>query len=408
MFDFRYHVTSLAAVFIALVIGLLVGVAISGRSLIRDTERRVLENDIAELQQQLSDAERQVGAAERARGVRARDVPGRHGGPPRRSPRRRRVRRVGRGRGRRGYPGDDRRAPTAVQGMRALQVPIATGDLLRRVADVADGPRTVEDLGRSLARELVDGGETPLWDAVGPALVEEREGGNLPLDAVVVARTAEPQSGQTARFLSGFYSGLAAAGVPVVGVETTDSEPTAVPTYRGHGFSTVDNVDTIPGRVALAVLLTGESPGVVRDEGGQHARRCLRSSPSCRRPGEGAADDPRRRAGRGSDDRRDRGGAASAVPAGGGARRRRRLARPHGRAGRGRRRDRAPAAPARQGAGALVGRARGAAGQAAPLRRRPARRPAPAARRRRGRQRRDLPRARRRRLRAGQGRSRGG
>src|SRR5687768_18311486 len=60
MFDFRYHVTSLAAVFIALVIGILVGVAISGRSLIRDTERRVLENDIAELEQQLSDAERQV------------------------------------------------------------------------------------------------------------------------------------------------------------------------------------------------------------------------------------------------------------------------------------------------------------------------------------------------------------
>ncbi len=50
-------------------------------------------------------------------------------------------------------------------------------------------------------------------------------------------------------------------GVPVVGVETTDSEATSVPTYRGHGFSTVDNVDTIPGRVALAVLLTGESPG---------------------------------------------------------------------------------------------------------------------------------------------------
>ena len=127
--------------------------------------------------------------------------------------------------------------------------------------DVPDAPRTVEDLGRALARELVDGGDTPLWDAVGPALVEEREGGNLPLDAVVVARTAEPQSGQTARFLSGFYSGLAAAGVPVVGVETTDAVTTAVPTYRGHGFSTVDNVDTIPGRIALAVLLTGESPG---------------------------------------------------------------------------------------------------------------------------------------------------
>ena len=260
MFDFRYHVTSLAAVFIALVIGLLVGVAISGRSLIRDTERRVLENDIAELQQQLSDAERQIEQQNALEEYERQTYPAVMEG--RLADRRVGVVYVGSAEGEvaAGIQETIDRAD-GVRGMRALQVPIATGELLRRVADVADGPRTVEDLGRSLARELVDGGETPLWDAVGPALVEEREGGNLPLDAVVVARTAEPQSGQTARFLSGFYSGLAAAGVPVVGVETTDSEATSVPTYRGHGFSTVDNVDTIPGRVALAVLLTGESPG---------------------------------------------------------------------------------------------------------------------------------------------------
>lgn len=260
MFDFRYHVTSLAAVFIALVIGILVGVAISGRSLIRDTERRVLENDIAELQQQLSDAERQVEQQNALEEYSRVTYPAVMAG--RLADRRVGVVYVGSAEGEvaAGIQETIDRAD-GVQGMRALQVPIATGELLRRVADVADAPRTVEDLGRSLARELVDGGETPLWDAVGPSLVEEREGGNLPLDAVVVARTAEPQRGQTARFLSGFYSGLAAAGVPVVGVETTDSEATAVPTYRGHGFSTVDNVDTIPGRIALAVLLTGESPG---------------------------------------------------------------------------------------------------------------------------------------------------
>jgi hypothetical protein len=260
MFDFRYHVTSLAAVFIALVIGILVGVAISGRSLIRDTERRVLENDIAELQEQLADAERQVGQQNALEEYERQTYPAVMEG--RLADRRVGVVYVGSAEGEvaAGIQETIDRAD-GVQSMRALQVPIATGELLRRVADVADAPRTVEDLGRSLARELVDGGDTPLWDAVGPSLVEEREGGNLPLDAVVVARTAEPQRGQTARFLAGFYAGLAAAGVPIVGVETTDTETTAVPTYRDHGFSTVDNVDTIPGRVALAVLLTGESPG---------------------------------------------------------------------------------------------------------------------------------------------------
>jgi hypothetical protein len=260
MFDFRYHVTSLAAVFIALVIGILVGVAISGRSLIRDSERAVLQDRIDRLEERLSDADRRVEQQNALEEYSQATYPAVMN-------RRLADKRVGVL-----YVGSAEGAVVArvretidladgVRSMRALQVPIATGELLRRVADVRDAPRTVEDLGRGLARELVDGGATPLWDAVGTALVEEREGGNLPLDAVVVARTAEPQSGQTARFLSGFYSGLAAAGVPVVGVETTDSGATAVPTYRGHGFSTVDNVDTIPGRIALAVLLTGESPG---------------------------------------------------------------------------------------------------------------------------------------------------
>ena len=260
MFDLRYHATSLAAVFIALVIGILVGVAISGRSLLEDTERRIFENDIAELEGQLADAERQVGQQDALEEYERVTYPAVMEG--RLADRRVGVVYVGSAEGEIAARIQETiDLADGVQAMRALQVPIATGELLRRAAEVANAPRTVEDLGRSLARELVDGGDTPLWDAVGPSLVEEREGGNLPLDAVVVARTAEPQRGQTARFLAGFYSGLAAAGVPVVGVETTDSEPTAVPTYRDHGFSTVDHVDTIPGRVALAVLLTGESLG---------------------------------------------------------------------------------------------------------------------------------------------------
>src|SRR3954451_9118840 len=45
MFDFRYHVASLAAVFFALVIGILVGVALASHGL-RNTERDRLERDL--------------------------------------------------------------------------------------------------------------------------------------------------------------------------------------------------------------------------------------------------------------------------------------------------------------------------------------------------------------------------
>ena len=49
MFDFRYHVASLAAVFLALVIGILIGIGLSGRGFIDDVERENLNEKIAEL-----------------------------------------------------------------------------------------------------------------------------------------------------------------------------------------------------------------------------------------------------------------------------------------------------------------------------------------------------------------------
>src|ERR687884_658914 len=53
MFDLRYHVASLAAVFLALVIGILVGVGISGRGLVDKSERKILNRNIQQLQDDL-------------------------------------------------------------------------------------------------------------------------------------------------------------------------------------------------------------------------------------------------------------------------------------------------------------------------------------------------------------------
>jgi Copper transport outer membrane protein, MctB len=50
MLDLRYHVASLSAVFIALIVGILVGVGISGRGFVDKSERRNFENQIAALQ----------------------------------------------------------------------------------------------------------------------------------------------------------------------------------------------------------------------------------------------------------------------------------------------------------------------------------------------------------------------
>ena len=55
MLDFRYHVASLAAVFFALVLGIVVGVGISGRGFVDKSERQKLENRIDRLQVRADD-----------------------------------------------------------------------------------------------------------------------------------------------------------------------------------------------------------------------------------------------------------------------------------------------------------------------------------------------------------------
>jgi hypothetical protein len=123
------------------------------------------------------------------------------------------------------------------------------------------GDDNLRNLGRDLAREFVSGGPTPLWDALSGELVQEREGlRQREAQAVVVVRTAEPQEGRTARFLRGVYDGLEGA-VPAVGVEQTRTAVTAIDVYRRSGLSSVDDVDTAVGRVALALLLAGAREG---------------------------------------------------------------------------------------------------------------------------------------------------
>ena len=49
--------------------------------------------------------------------------------------------------------------------------------------------------------------------------------------------------------------------MPAVGVETTKSEPSAIPVYERLGLSSVDAIDTDVGRLAAALVLTGASSG---------------------------------------------------------------------------------------------------------------------------------------------------
>ena len=272
MFDLRYHVASLAAVFLALIIGILVGVGISGRGFVSESERKLLDARISELQSRLDRASLRSAALSREQKATKTFVEDAYPALMRDRLRAKRIAVVfvgsvdGHVRSTIEQALADAGAPGPVR-IRALKVPVNVeplDDVLARRPPLAAyaGDKQIDTLGRALGEEFVSGGETPLWNALAAQLVEERTGGmQRAADGVVLVRTAAPQEGRTARFLAGFYSGLGAGPAPVVGVESSNGTTSAVSVYRKAGLSSVDDVDTPAGRLALALLLAGGRPG---------------------------------------------------------------------------------------------------------------------------------------------------
>jgi hypothetical protein len=272
MFDLRYHVASLAAVFLALVIGILVGVGISDRGLVDKAQRRLLEQRVSQLESNLSDARtraRTLAAQQRAaqafvdetyptlvdnrlRGKRIALVFLGPADPALRSAL------------------DQTLADSGATGwarVRSLKLPLDVSAMDSTLAKQDSLDRYVGDdrlpaLGRALGEELAVGGDTPLWKALAEEIVAERAGSETQrADGVVVVRTGAKQYDGTARFLAGFYDGLIAAPVPVVGVGTSTGNAAPIEAFRRNGISTVDDVDQATGRLAVALLLAGAKAG---------------------------------------------------------------------------------------------------------------------------------------------------
>jgi Copper transport outer membrane protein, MctB len=267
MFDLRYHVASLAAVFVALVIGILVGVAMSGK--VDDAEKRSLKSDVNRLEAELDAASE--GRAKVSREHTALRAFIKNAYPMLIADRlqSKRVAVLFVGPVDAGVRQQIERAVADAGGaaplrLRALKVPIDATNLDGHLEGDLAQYRTagLDDLGREFAHELVSGGDTPAWDALTSQLVEEKAGSfRKPVDGVVVARTVKPQNGPTAVFLSGLYAGLGDSSVPAVGVEPSGVSQSAVATWSEAGLSTVDDIDAPAGRLALALLLAGGSAG---------------------------------------------------------------------------------------------------------------------------------------------------
>lgn len=280
MFDLRYHLASLAAVFIALAVGILLGVAISGKLSAADNE--FAHARIDQLNEQLQQANSRadiIGDRNQAaedlldisypalmeNRLEGKNIGVLFLGPVDgtvRSAIERTLSDAGAGEPVRliavDTPVDAAELDSALNGDQAL-------------AQYAESGDDFGSLGTALGRELVDGDGTPTWSSLSGNLVEERSGTNSPpLDAVVVVRSWAPPDDPTAEeetqarptetLLDGLLSGLQQSGVPVVGVETTTEDASAIDLYRAQGVSSVDDVETLAGRVALALVLGSDNP----------------------------------------------------------------------------------------------------------------------------------------------------
>jgi hypothetical protein len=271
MFDLRYHVASLAAVFVALLLVIFVGVGLSGKGFVSDAERENLQAQIDALRSERDSAVAAAASADQqgvdldgfAKTTYPQLVSGMLEG--------KNVGVVFVGSVDQGLANTVRRSVDDAGGrvalVRALRVPLdaeAVDAALRAEPETRGlaGIDNRERLGRELARELITAGPNPVFDRLARVIVEEQSGAaGRALDAVVVARQVPPQEGETQQLLAGLYSGLAAAPVPTVGVEKSNAKGSAIPVFHQRGLATVDGVDDVAGQVALVFLLAGARPG---------------------------------------------------------------------------------------------------------------------------------------------------
>jgi hypothetical protein len=276
VFDFRYHALSLAGVFIALVVGLLLGVAIGDKELVSSARKDIrdsLRSDVRRADGERDAAEKQL-AAEQQYGEKAYPIltGGRLSG--------RRIGLV--------LLGSSDISPDAVR--KWLDPSGASLTLVAQVRDDVDPkalaerargtryaavdvkPDLVGALGRRAGTQMVEGGR--LVGHLRTALLQSLSGEFGGLDGVIVIRPPNPSgNGTTADRLAtlqdGIARGLAQTGVKVVGIEPSDSDPSQIGWYRDRELSTVDNVDETAGQAALVFVLAGADGAFGRGDGAQ-------------------------------------------------------------------------------------------------------------------------------------------
>ncbi|HEU4658861.1 MAG TPA: copper transporter [Capillimicrobium sp.] len=266
MFDFRYHALSLVAVFLALAIGLLLGVAVGDSGLVSSAKEDIeasLRADVRAAQAESADLRAQL---DEQRAYEEQTFPDLVAN-------RLVADRIGLL-----FLGgaDDSQVDRVREAIEPAGAELRWVGVVNEPPDLAELADRAQDtrfgaldgdadllgaFAQRLGLGLADG--SPLLREVRPALMRSFSGDLGPVEAVVVARSperadeSEEQAGTTDTLESGLLRGLDRADVTVVGVEELDTEPSQVGWYRDHDLASVDSIDRLSGRAALVFALAG-------------------------------------------------------------------------------------------------------------------------------------------------------
>jgi hypothetical protein len=255
----RYHVASLAAVFLALAVGILIGSEIGGDLL--SSTRQDLERSLTEdLDSSRAEVQSLRGQLDRADEFGAAILPSVVGGRLEGS----RIGLIGFG----SLPEDVVRpveesleaAGASLTATGAVRNPpdreaIAASlrDAGLRRLDRSD--RALSRYGRTVGREMVRGG--PVLAATASSLFTESSGRFDRLDGVVLYRDTTTRGGGSGRLDRAILAGLGRTDADLAAVDLTGADRSALTWFREANVSTVDSIDLYSGRVALVYLLGG-------------------------------------------------------------------------------------------------------------------------------------------------------
>jgi hypothetical protein len=275
MFDYRYHALSLAAVLLALAVGVVIGVAIGDSNLVSSAKSGIvhdLSSEVSAAQHQTGQLRVQLTGEEAfANDLYPIAVHGLLSG--------RSIGLVFLGGASDRVDGLVRNAVTQAGGdlsmVVAVREPLDLAGLARTAVGThyaalateqsKAGEQLVERFGALIGRQLVSGGQSVSRELVSRArapLLSAFDGQLGKLEGIVVLRS-EPagmipeQAHAAAAFESGLIDGVTAVGAPAVGVELSSTEPSQVPWYQGQDIASVDDLDATAGQAALIYALTG-------------------------------------------------------------------------------------------------------------------------------------------------------